>query len=203
MPSSLVEMANLALNRLGDQAIVTLTEDTDAARTMNLIMIPTLDAKIRGHFWNWSQQRATLGQVAVGPLWSSSSENGFDYQFQLPQDPFCLRVVATSLDADEPYRIESYQTATSSYRVLLCNQSAVSILYQARITDVTLWDGLFADAMAAELAFQACYAITRNGELKRVIYEEAKEAWRIAKSVDGQESRTMKSITSYVLTRGR
>lgn len=197
MPSSSVEVCNMALQRLGDQAITSLDDDSDAARAMNLMFLPTLDAKIRGHFWNWSQLRAALSRVSVAPLFD------FDYQYQLPQDPFCLRVIGTDLEADEPYRIEAYQTATASYRVILVNQSTLSILYQARITDVTRWDSLFADAMAVELAYQTCYALTRNGQLKDVLYREAVEAWRIAKSVDGQEGRTLTSIRSSALTKVR
>lgn len=197
MATSDVDVCSIALTLLGDQAITALDDDSDRARVMNRLFVPTLDAKIRDHNWNAFQLRATLQQLTAAPAF------GFSYQYQLPQDPLCLDVLETNLAEDEAWRVESYQTATASYRVIVTDATSLSILYLARITDVTRWDSLFADAMSKELALRACYAITRNATLVDVLDKQTQAAWQKAKSRDGQESRALKRITSSALTRVR
>lgn len=196
MATSLVDLASIALTHIGDQAITALTEDSDRARAMNRVLISALDAKIREHSWNCFQLRATLIEVSETPAYD------FAHQYQLPQDPLCLDVLETNLDTNEPWRIESFQNAaaTATYRVLLTDATSVSILYLARITDPTRWDALFADAMAMELAWRVCYALTRNATLTDVLARQCQATWAKAKSRDGQESRALNSLRSTALT---
>ena len=195
--NSSVEVANAALTLLGDSAITALTEDADRARAIKKIYLSTLDEKLRGHDWNFARMRAQLVEVDATP------EFGYDYMFQLPQDPFCLRVLSTNLDELDAWELETYVTTTAQYRVLVTDASTVEIKYIARIEDPTLWDVSFSDAFVLELARKACYAITRNATLAAELNAEADAMWKKARSVDGQEGRPLKSFLSNSFTRVR
>ena len=195
--NSSVEVANAALTLFGDSAITALTEDADRARAIKKIYLPALDARLRGHDWNFARMRAQLVEVDATP------EFGYDYMFQLPQDPFCLRVLSTDLDELEAWELETYVTASAQYRVLVTDASTVEIKYIARVEDPTLWDASFADAFVLELARKAVYAITRNATLAAELNAEADMMWKKARSVDGQEGRPLKSFLSNSFTRVR
>ena len=187
--------ASSALYILGHTAITALTEDSDAARIMNALYTPTLDAALSAHDWNFARLRAVLATLADAPAW------GYDRQFQLPQSPFCLRELEVE-DADEDaWDIETYiSPGGAQYRVIVTDLTTVKIKYLARITDPTLWSSLFAEAFIGELAYGACYGLTRNDTLKETLRQEKERLWRLARGVDGQEGRPLKRLLSSSLT---
>ena len=197
MADSDVAVCNIALAEIGDQAIVSLGDDAARARALNLMYLPILDAMLRSHNWNFAQFRVALNRLTATPAFD------FTYMYELPTAPLCLIVLETSLDENEPWRIETYQTGSASYRVLITDASSVNILYVGRVTDVSRWDPLFADAMSIELAARICYALTRNASLQDVLEKKAVDKWRIAKSRDGQEGRALKKLLSNQLLRVR
>ena len=199
MPADETEVANEALMLLAVPAITSLTQDSDAARAINRFYTPTLDEALRSHDWNFARMRATLARLADVPALK------YDFMYQLPQDPLCLRVLQTNLGADEAWEIETYQTAdqTAQYRVILTDATALEIRYIARVTSPTLWDALFADAFVHELARRAAYAITRNATLVESIRQETLLKWRQARSVDGLESRPLRQLSSSSFTEVR
>jgi len=196
MPADSVEVANEVLTLLGDQAITALTDDSDRARAVARVYTPTLDEALRTHDWNFARMRAVLARLTAVP------EFGYGYMYQLPQNPLCLRVLETNLDATTPWEIETYITAdaTAQYRVILTDATSLEIAYIARIEDPTLWDSLFADAFVHELARRVAYAITRNATLTESLRAAALERWQSARSVDGQEARKLKSWLSTSFT---
>ena len=194
MADSDVAVANMALTMVGANAITALTDKTDSARAVRRFYAARLDARLRAHDWNFARRRVSLAQLQDVPVF------GYDRMFQLPQDPFCLRVLETNLEANEKWIIETYATVSSTYRVLLTDAASVDLVYIARITDTMLWDACFADAFAAELAFLISYPLTRNATLRQGLAADATAAWRVARSVDGEESRALRAILSTSLT---
>lgn len=196
MAESNVAVCSNALQRIGADAITSLTDDNPRARLMNALYLPTVDRLLRAHNWNFAQFRMALNEVSTTPTW------GFAHQFQLPQDPLCLMVLETSLDPETPWRIEHWQntSASQSYRVIVTDESAVSILYVGRLTDVTQWDPLFAYLVETDLAFQASYKIKGAYQLTAMMKEELKEARANARAKDGQEGRHLKRWSSTLLT---
>ena len=196
MPADETEVANESLTLLGESAITTLTEDSDRARAINRIYTPTLDQALRSHDWNFARMRAVLARLTATPAFK------YNYMYQLPQTPLCLRVLQTNLGSDEAWEIETYQTVdeTAQYRVILTDAASLEIRYIARVTSPTLWDALFADAFVHELARRAAYAITRNATLVETLRAAADLKWRQARSVDGLESRPLRQLLSTSFT---
>lgn len=194
MPDSDVAVANEALILLGDDTITSLDQDAARAKAIKRIYTPRLDAALRSHDWNFARMRAALAKLDAVP------EFGYDFMYQLPQDPLCLRVLTTNLDESDPWDIEVYKTASAQYRVLLTDEADVEIRYIARVSDPTLWDALFADAFVLTLASSVAYALTRNATLTAELNRDRDEAWKKARSVDGQEGRPLKRFLSSSFT---
>lgn len=190
MAESDTDVANMALTLLGEASVTDITEDSDRARAVRRVYQTTLDAKLRNHNWNFAQIRRSLARHNVKP------EYEFKYQYVLPTDPYCLRVLETDLESNEKWRIETYKTSAEQSRVIVTDSTSIEILYVARLLDVVLWDALFQDAMAFELAYRISYTITRNATLTATLQKEKELAWLAARSRDGQESRALKSMLS-------
>jgi hypothetical protein len=202
MASSETEVVNMALTMVGAGSITSLSssEDSNEWRVANRLYDQTLDALLHAHNWNFATMRVALAQLATDPV---DLDGDYTHQFQLPQDPFCLYVVGTDLLPDQPYEIETLKTATSQYRVLLCNESTVTIKYIARVTDPTLWSALFTVALVDRLAALFAYPLTRNAQLTAQLWEISNRSWPVAKSRDGQEGRNLKRWESDAFTSGR
>lgn len=171
MATSVVKIVNNALVKIGASAIVSLTENSEAARTANLIYEQIRDATLRDHVWNFATRRVQLAQNSDAPAFE------YAYSFALPSD--CLRVLQMESKAME-YVIEG--------RNLLTDEGTAKIKYIARITDPNEFDVMFVEAMSARLAAELSITLTDSNSL----YQNMMEVYRMkivdARTIDGQES---------------
>ena len=105
--------------------------------------------------------------------------NEYTYQYSLPVDPYCLKVIRMLgvVAKLQQYKIEG--------RKLLTDYNEVSIQYISRIADPNLFDSLFASAVALKLAQKMCIPITNDKTLKatmEVAYDKV-----IAKAEEANE----------------
>ena len=82
-----VSICSNALRRLGDDPITSLTDDSERARLCNSFYSDARDSVLRSHPFNFSITRTTLAQLSTAPTY------GFAYQYALPTNPYCLRVL--------------------------------------------------------------------------------------------------------------
>ena len=82
-----VTIANAALHQIGANQILSLTEDSKAARIINDRYPVIRDAVFRAHPWNSLIQRVSLAPDTDPPAFE------FAHQFTLPTDPVCVRVL--------------------------------------------------------------------------------------------------------------
>jgi hypothetical protein len=87
---------------------------------------------LRAHPWNAALARTALAKVSPAPAW------GWTNAFQLPADPYCLRVV-TLTPGEAPFTIVG--------RWLMSDADSVRIVFIRRITDPTLYDSLLHDSL--------------------------------------------------------
>jgi hypothetical protein len=189
-----VDAVNVALVSIGDSPITALDEDSDRARAALTFAQILLDELLREHDWNFASIRTTLTRVTPAPAF------GYDSQFALPTDPYCLMVRETNLDSAAAYAIE--HTATGQ-RVLYANTTSVAIRYTGRILDSSLWDPLFRMGYANRLAAELAYPITSKAEFAATLWQKCEQRLRRAKAVDGLEGRQKKLFLSDALTRER
>ena len=172
-----VSICSNALRRLGDDPITSLTDDTERARLCNAFYADARDACLRSHPWNFAITRASLTQLSSTPAY------GFDYQYALPTDPYCLRVLSMEFE-DYIFKVENLATEG---RVLLTNEDTAKILYIARITDTALFDSLFVDTLTALLAAKLAYPVTNSVNLQTQMQNLYQIKLSEARSIDGQE----------------
>jgi hypothetical protein len=188
-----VEIANNALSMLGDDPITSLTDDTPRARLVNRIYPQTRDAVLRSHPWNCATSRATLGQLSTSPVY------GWAYQYQLPSDPYCLRVLALNDREDwacpgDEFKVEG--------RALLTDAASANIRYIFRITDPAQYDAMLYEALSAKLASKMAYAITKSQSTVKAMLEIYDGILRETRTIDGQEGSPDKQDNN-ILTQDR
>lgn len=171
MATSFVELANSALTKIGEQAILSFDDDSNAARVMKLRFEPVKKIVLRMHPWNCAIKRANLAPVVGAPVFE------YSYAFNIPSD--CLRILHVHLD--ELYRIEQRQ--------ILANTNVLYIKYIMNVTEATQIDELLGEAIAAYLAWDTAFKITNKDDYRDRLWRDYELLLRKAKSVDAQEER--------------
>jgi|TARA_R110000824_G_scaffold15726_3_gene65956 hypothetical protein len=171
MATSVVQIVNNALVKLGANAILSLTEDSEAARAANLIYEQIRDAVLRDHVWNFAKKRIELAKDSDTPAFE------FSFQYTLPSD--CLRVLQME-DLDMIYKIESGK--------LLTDESPAKILYVSRVEDVNLFDSMFVEALSARISAELAVTLAESNSLYQNMMEMYQRKILDARSMDAQES---------------
>ena len=172
MAETVIEVCNSALMKLGAQSILSLADNTTEARACNLRITPCRRVVLRRHPWNFATARIITAPIVGEPPFE------FAYSHQLPAT--CLRVLAIGPN-DIGYRIEG--------RNILTDSDTVELKYINDITDPTIWDQLFGEALACYLAWDLSYKITQKEGVRRELWDAYLLALRDARSVDAQEER--------------
>ena len=173
MASSEVAICNLALTYIGDSSITALTDNTDRARACNAHYNDCRDQVLRMHPWNSSIVRTGLAALTDSPAWE------WAYQFTLPTDPYCLRIIEVENLDDREWAVEG--------RVIMSDQSTLNIKYISRITDVSEMDPLLIDVIAQKLAHTIAYRITGSVQKQSELLQTFRMTLREARMMDGQE----------------
>jgi hypothetical protein len=171
MATSVVQIVNNALIKIGASTILTLTENSEAARAANLIYEQVRDASIRDHVWNFAIRRVELAQNSTAPAFE------FSYQYNLPSD--CLRVLQME-DMGMYYKIEGGK--------LLTDEGTAKILYLSRVEDVNLFDALFVEALSTRIAAELSITLSESNTLYSNMMEMYQRKIADARSMDAQES---------------
>lgn len=177
--ASKVEIANLALTKLGDDPILLLTDDTKPARTLNRIFDLVADAEMKASWWKFTIKRTELSALVDAPAW------GYAYQYPLPSDylglvqinDFYIRAASR---ARTPWSVES--------GLLLTDMTApLKTRYVARVAAAN-WDPLFVDAFACKLAMEACETLTQSDSKFQRVAKQYELAIQRAHAMDAIEN---------------
>jgi hypothetical protein len=145
------------------------------------------DAVFRSHPWNCLIRRAELAQEIEAPAF------GYTYQYQLPADPYCLRVLefsngSLSYPQDNMFSNTGGPVFVIEGRKLLTDEGTARIKYIARVTDPQQYDASLIEALAARLAMEIAYAITGSTtvvQLASAIYDEKMREARFVDATEG------------------
>lgn len=170
--ASVVDICNSALNQIGASNIISLTEDSKAARICNQRYNFVRDSVFRSHPWNCLTTRIKITPDTAAPAFE------FTKQFTLPTNPFCLRVLQLS-DTDILYKIEG--------RKLLCNESTIEMIYIGRVEDGNQYDLLLIEALAAAMAADLAYPLVGSSSLGANMYQLYQNKLTEARFVDATE----------------
>lgn len=167
-----VDICNSALNAIGASNIISLTEDSRAARVCNQRYEFVRDSVFRAHPWNCLISRVEVAADSTAPAFE------FEYAHTLPTDPYCLRVLRPQ-DPDSVFKIEG--------RKLLANSTPFKFIYISRVTDPNQYDQLLIEALAARLAADISYALVNSATLTQSLYAIYESKLSEARFVDATE----------------
>jgi len=154
MALSQVQIVNLALTKLGQDRVVAITDDTEAARVMRSMWDMTLDTTLASFPWKFAIKRVELAALADAPLGTE-----WTLQYALPDE--CLRLV--QVGEDWAFYSPTVQSFALEGGVILTNEAApLFVRYVQRITNVGLWPPLFGRVMAMQLAADASEKLTTS-----------------------------------------
>jgi hypothetical protein len=184
--TSTVDIANYALNSLGANNISSFDENSKPARLINQRYDSVRDSVFRAHPWNCLIRRIELAQETDTPAF------GYAYQYALPTNPYCLRVLefsngTLSYPQDNMFSNTGGPVFVIEGRKLLSDEGTVKIKYVARVTDPQEYDASLIDVLAAALAFEISYAITGSNSVKQMMAAEYSDKLKQATFVDGTE----------------
>lgn len=192
--ASKVQIANEALVKVGASTITSLTDNTESAIKMNLLFDSIADEVMTVGAWSSTISRATLAKIVEAPAW------GFDSQFQLPTDPFCLRVLNINQSIVNPDRSPRSSGEELGYAIegdkLLIDADSVSIRYIGRITDTESYDQMLKRAIVHRLAAEVAYTITGNAGLAERMMQLYQAMVEEGLAVDGQQGSNEITVTN-------
>lgn len=164
MGISAVSICNMAISKFGAEPILALTEDSQNARACNRVYEQARDNLLRTHPWNFAVNRATLAMLSAAPAY------GYDHAYQLPSNPYCLRVLELHEERDEGYdwHIEG--------RTLVTDADTARIKYIARITDPTWFDAGFVDVLVLRIAAETAIPITGEASIAKAMVSTYQDA---------------------------
>lgn len=188
--ASKVEIANRAAVKLGQEHILSLTDNTKVARTFNSMFDIVKDAELRDHNWNFATKRASLAASTTAPDW------GFLYAYPLPARFLKL------LDIDGVWAAnlqDSYVSSDNSmFRIEVVGEATKAIVtdlaaplyirYTESVEDPTLFDSLFVEVFASRLALESCEAITQSSGLYGRIADQYMRALNSAIAANAVEN---------------
>ena len=172
--ASEVDICNSALNSIGASNIISLTEDSKAGRICNQRYPFVRDTVFRAHPWNCLIKRVELAQDSDAPAWE------FAYQYTLPTDPFCLRVLEVEgEDTGVEYQVEG--------RKIVTDEGTVKIRYLARVEDPNEYDVNLIEVLAAAMAGELAYPLVNSASLAQQMIEVYRAKLSEARFTDATE----------------
>lgn len=168
--TSIVAVCNRALSKIGDELIImSLDDNTKPARYCKALYADTRDFVLRSYPWRFALKRYVLAPLKEKPLF------GYEYQFSLPSD--CLRV--WKMTEGERYQVEG--------QCLLMNQNVCRFIGIAKIEDATVFDPMFAEALALRLAAELAIPLTASVTLRDSLMKEYQQFVQQAKTASAME----------------
>ena len=168
--ASKISLVNIALTRLGVQAITSFEENSKAARSANIYYDQIIENVLSQHYWNFATSRAELALNSISPAFEYTNA------YTLPDD--CLRVI--SLYEDEEYIIEG--------NFLLTNSKTAKIIYIKKIINPLYFSAGFKNVVTWRLSAELAIPLTGSNTLNVNYFNLYEQALKEAKLYDLTES---------------
>jgi hypothetical protein len=159
MSFSQVDICNKALTHIGAKRIVDLEDNSQEAITLSAVYDMVLDAVLRDHPWGFATAVGTLAAL------SDVEVPGWDYVYTYPSSCVRVRKVYSDSTDHNPDGDEFEVLTEDDQKVIAADISPAYVRYTKRVTDPTLYDAMFIEALAFRLAAEIAYAI--KGDTKK------------------------------------
>lgn len=173
--ASSTDICNRALQKLGAARINSLTDQSTNARACALAYDSCRQDLLREHPWNFAIQRAQLAADATPPAF------GYANSFTLPTG--WLRV----LPPDPVQNFNDRDWVIEGGKLLTNDASPLDVRCVMDITDTTIMDIAFREALSAKLSMELCELLTQSNTKKQAALLDYKESISDARKVNAIE----------------
>ena len=183
----MTDIGNRCLQKLGSQAITSIDQDVKRARSIKLAYPLVRDAEIRRRRWRFAVMRANIPASTLTPA--------FTWRYSFPLPTGCLRVLQVGLfwpGADiSDYRNDTVADYVIEGTSVLTDMGApLPIRYLGQVTDTTIFDSCFVEALASRLAYELCETITQSDSKRQLAMSDYNIAIKEAVTANALEKVT-------------
>jgi hypothetical protein len=190
-----VVICNLALSRVGvKQAVASLNENNDTARTCNRFYDHCRETMLREYPWPWAERPVALALVANNPV------DDWMFAYRYPQHALRVnRIIGGVRRPESPliYRLGS----DSQGKLIYTDYENPTVWVNWNITDTSMFDSLFTDALAWRIASEIAPILSTDSAFAERVagrYELAvRRALASALNEEGQEENPCSFIEAY------
>ncbi len=161
--ASVVEICNRALSNIGNsRSINSLNEASKEAGECSLHFDACRDSVLADFDWNFATKRVALADTGAPPP-------DWQYAYRYPAD--CVRITEIMVPgvrnptAAQRISYEVGADASGTGKLIYTDQEDAWLKYVGRVTDVNMYDAIFAEALAWRLAAAINMALTGNADL--------------------------------------
>lgn len=158
--ASVTDICNRGLQKLGAKRITSLTEASSSARACLSCYDALRQAELRANSWNFAIKRAQLAASATPPLFNRQN------YFLLPSDFIRL------LDVDPELLTNTFDWQIEGNQICTNDLGPLQIRYIWNVTDPTLMDSIFREALSNRLAFEMCEELTQSNTKKDALNKD-------------------------------
>lgn len=171
MSQSITDICNSALQRIGAGTILSLSDNSPEARACSVAYDSNRRDELRKYRWRFALRRIVLAPDAETPA--------FDYQYQFTMPSDCLRILFPA-NFNSDWVLEGKKILTNDGNIL-------NLRYISDVTDVTLFDSSFYNAVTGALAIDICERLTQSTTKKQLAMAQYKEDIAAARLSDSFE----------------
>tara|TARA_R100001198_G_scaffold93749_1_gene75373 strand:+ start:329 stop:1009 length:681 start_codon:yes stop_codon:yes gene_type:complete len=191
MSNTAVQIANIALNNLGDKTISAFTDNSAQAFAVKDRLTDVINSVLRAHPWNCMTKRYNCPRLAVTPVFT------YDYAYSLPTDSLRVLSLKEEEEFDYKWKIEIVTSSGQDIKALITNSSTANIRYikkyignQSHDNDTNtleLFDPLLVHACGMALAGEVAMDLTGQSQLRDLMLGKYQTLLSEARSINGQE----------------
>lgn len=174
MAISAVQICNMALSRIAvSQQISSLTEASNEARVCSLWYESCRDLALQSFPWKFARKISALQDIGTPAV-------GWAYRFRYPND--CLKALKVTDGASDrmigsssatlvkiPYDVISDES--NAGKAIVCDSDDIYLHYTANIQDPTLFDPMFASALAWLIASEIATPLSAAAQYSEAAYK--------------------------------
>lgn len=192
MSSGQTDIVNQALGLLGESPIADLTEGSAVSIAASRQYDAVRRMLLRKYNWTFALRRKRLVEMA------NATPGVYSHTYALPED--CLRPIRIIGADDRTPPDESPVTGFEPVgdRRISCDDPDPLLEYVANITDTTIFDDLFTEALAYHLAAALAMPITGDGSKWQAMKQAARQFTSEAAAQSGRERRDPGTVNPYV-----
>ena len=176
---SIVDVANLALDEIGEQSVSNVVNPTTKEEVKVSRQIDRSRRYVlRKGAWNFAKRYYTASLQATAP------PNTYTDSYKLPGDLIRLLVVGGETEASQ---ITNYDIAGRNLYINNEGGSSVNVQYITDVTDLKLWTPDALDAWIYRLALNLAIPFSKSEEMVKRLQQQYDDVMPGAQSIDGQE----------------